>query len=40
VNRPAEYLGAKMLIQTGRTVAPSELEDESRPMKEIVAAAR
>jgi 3-phenylpropionate/trans-cinnamate dioxygenase ferredoxin reductase component len=40
VNRPAEYLGAKMLIQTGRTVAPSELEDESRTMKEIVAAAR
>jgi 3-phenylpropionate/trans-cinnamate dioxygenase ferredoxin reductase component len=40
VNRPAEYLGAKMLIQTGRTVAPSVLEDTSRPMKEIVAAAR
>ncbi len=40
VNRPAEYLGAKMLIQTGRTVAPSDLEDESRTMKELVAAAR
>jgi 3-phenylpropionate/trans-cinnamate dioxygenase ferredoxin reductase component len=40
VNRPGEYLGAKMLIQTGRTVAPSVLEDASRPMKEIVAAAR
>lgn len=40
VNRPAEYLGAKMLIQTNRTVAPSVLEDMSRPMKEIVAAAR
>ena len=40
VNRPAEYLGAKMLIQTGRSVAPSDLEDESRTMKEIVAAAR
>lgn len=40
VNRPAEYLGAKMLIQTGRSVAPSELEDESRTMKELVAAAR
>ena len=39
VNRPAEYLGAKMLIQTNRTVAPSVLEDMSRPMKEIVAAA-
>ncbi|MBX9746114.1 MAG: FAD-dependent oxidoreductase [Hyphomonadaceae bacterium] len=40
VNRPAEYLGAKLLIQTGRTVAPSELEDETRPMKELVADAR
>ena len=40
VNRPGEYLGAKMLIQTGRTVAPNVLEDASRPMKEIVAAAR
>jgi len=40
VNRPGEYLGAKMLIQTGRTVQPSVLEDMSRPMKEIVAAAR
>ncbi len=40
VNRPAEYLGAKMLIQTGRTVTPQHLEDSARPMKEIVAAAR
>jgi 3-phenylpropionate/trans-cinnamate dioxygenase ferredoxin reductase component len=40
VNRPGEYLGAKMLIQTGRTVAPSVLEDSARPMKEIVTAAR
>ncbi len=40
VNRPGEYLGAKMLIQTNRTVAPSVIEDMSRPMKEIVAAAR
>jgi 3-phenylpropionate/trans-cinnamate dioxygenase ferredoxin reductase component len=40
VNRPAEYLGAKMLIQTGWTIAPALLEDESRPMKELVAAAR
>jgi 3-phenylpropionate/trans-cinnamate dioxygenase ferredoxin reductase component len=40
VNRPGEYLGAKMLIQTGRTVAPNVLEDMSRPMKEIVATAR
>ncbi len=40
VNRPGEYLGAKMLIQTGRTVAPDVIEDMSRPMKEIVAQAR
>ncbi|HVY84545.1 MAG TPA: FAD-dependent oxidoreductase [Caulobacterales bacterium] len=40
VNRPAEYLGAKLLIQTKRSVAPNVLEDESRPMKEIVAAAK
>lgn len=40
VNRPAEYLGAKMLIQTNRTLAPSVIEDMSRPMKELVASAR
>lgn len=40
VNRPAEYLGAKMLIQTGRTLPPAVLEDASRPMKELVASAR
>lgn len=40
VNRPAEYLGAKMLIQTGRTLAPEVIADTSRPMKELVAAAR
>lgn len=40
VNKPAEYLGAKLLIQLGRSVAPEVLEDSSRPMKEIVAAAR
>ncbi|MES1198834.1 MAG: FAD-dependent oxidoreductase [Pseudomonadota bacterium] len=40
VNRPAEYLGAKLLIQTGRSVAPEVLADSSRPMKEIVAAAK
>ena len=40
VNRPAEYLGAKMLIQTGRTLPPNVLEDMSRPMKELVASAR
>ena len=30
VNRPAEYLGAKMLIQTNRTLPPSVIEDMSR----------
>lgn len=40
VNRPAEYLGAKMLIQTNRTLPPAVLEDMSRPMKELVASAR
>ena len=40
VNRPAEYLGAKMLIQTNRTLPPSVIEDMSRPMKELVASAR
>ncbi|MBY0563919.1 MAG: FAD-dependent oxidoreductase [Hyphomonadaceae bacterium] len=40
INRPAEYLGAKMLIQTGRSLAPAEIADTSRPMKELVAAAR
>ena len=40
VNRPGEYLGAKMLIQTGRTLAPDAITDETRPMKELVASAR
>ncbi|HYD86405.1 MAG TPA: FAD-dependent oxidoreductase [Vitreimonas sp.] len=40
VNRPGEYLGAKMLIQTGRTIAQDVIADESKPMKELVAAAR
>ena len=40
VNRPTEYLGAKMLIQTNRTLPPSVIEDMSRPMKELVASAR
>lgn len=40
VNRPAEYLGAKMLIQTGRTLPMDVIIDETRPMKELVAAAQ
>lgn len=39
VNRPGEYLGAKMLIQKGLSIAPEILMDSSRPMKELVAAA-
>ncbi|MGQ0534136.1 MAG: NAD(P)/FAD-dependent oxidoreductase [Caulobacteraceae bacterium] len=40
VNKPGEYLGAKLLIQTNRTLPPSAIEDMSRPMKELVAGAR
>lgn len=39
VNRPAEYLGAKQLIQRGKSVAPERLADLSTPMKEIIATA-
>jgi len=39
VNRPPEYLGAKQLIQRGKSVAPEVLADLSKPMKEIIAAA-
>ncbi len=39
INRPAEFLGAKQLLQRGRSVAPDVLADMSKSMKEIVAAA-
>jgi 3-phenylpropionate/trans-cinnamate dioxygenase ferredoxin reductase subunit len=39
INRPGEFLGAKMLIQSGRSIAPEEIADVSRPMKELVATA-
>jgi 3-phenylpropionate/trans-cinnamate dioxygenase ferredoxin reductase subunit len=39
VNRPGEFIGAKILIQTGRSIAPNAITDMSRPMKELVAAA-
>lgn len=39
VNKPAEFLGVKTLIHKKLTVAPNIIEDASRPMKEIVAAA-
>lgn len=40
VNKPAEYLGAKMLIQTGRSLPQDVIADETRPMKELVASAK
>jgi 3-phenylpropionate/trans-cinnamate dioxygenase ferredoxin reductase component len=40
INRPAEFLGAKQLIQRAQTVAPAALEDMSTPMKEIIAKAQ
>ncbi len=39
VNRPAEFLGVKALLHKGLNVTPDVIADESRPMKEIVAAA-
>ena len=39
INRPAEFLGAKALLQKGLNVTPEQLEDVAKPMKEIVAAA-
>lgn len=39
VNKPGEYLGAKLLIQTGRSLPPDVITDISRPMKELVASA-
>ena len=40
VNRPADYLGAKLALQRGANLPADQVGDESRPMKEIVAAAR
>lgn len=39
VNRPGEFLGAKMLVLSGRSIPPETIVDVSRPMKELVAAA-
>jgi 3-phenylpropionate/trans-cinnamate dioxygenase ferredoxin reductase subunit len=39
VNRPGEFLGAKTLIQRGKTIAPEAIIDITRPMKDLVAAA-
>ncbi|MGE0044605.1 MAG: NAD(P)/FAD-dependent oxidoreductase [Hyphomonadaceae bacterium] len=39
VNRPAEYLGVKRLIEKGASPPPERLADPNQTMKEIVAAA-
>lgn len=39
VNRPAEYLGAKQLIQRGKSPAPETLANLALAMKDILAAA-
>jgi 3-phenylpropionate/trans-cinnamate dioxygenase ferredoxin reductase subunit len=40
VNRQADYLGAKLAMQRGANLSAEAVGDDSRPMKEIVAAAR
>jgi 3-phenylpropionate/trans-cinnamate dioxygenase ferredoxin reductase subunit len=39
INRPGEFLGVKMLIQSGRSIPADVIADISRPIKELVAAA-
>lgn len=39
INKPGEFLGVKALIHKGLNVPPDVISDESRTMKEIVAAA-
>ncbi len=38
INRPGEFMGAKQVLQRGRTIAPGLVADMSKTMKEIVAA--
>lgn len=40
VNRPAEYLGAKQLLQRGLSIEPAAAQDVTRPFKTIMAEAR
>ena len=40
VNRPAEFLGSKLLIQKGLSIPAETLRDSPKPMKELVAEAR
>jgi 3-phenylpropionate/trans-cinnamate dioxygenase ferredoxin reductase subunit len=39
INRPAEFLAAKLLIQSGRTIAAELVVDEAKPMKALMASA-
>jgi 3-phenylpropionate/trans-cinnamate dioxygenase ferredoxin reductase subunit len=39
VNRPAEFLGAKMVLQAGRSIPSDWVVDEARAMKQLAAAA-
>ncbi len=40
INRPAEFLGAKSVLQNGRSIPAESIGDEARSMKELVAAAK
>ncbi len=40
VNRPAEYLGSKQLLQRNESLAPDAIRDISQPFKAIMAQAR
>lgn len=40
INRPAEYLGTKQLLQRGESLAPDAIRDISQPFKAIMAQAR
>ena len=39
INRPAEYLGTKQLLQRGQSLAPEAIRDISQPFKAIMAKA-
>jgi 3-phenylpropionate/trans-cinnamate dioxygenase ferredoxin reductase subunit len=39
VNRPGDYMGAKKVMEQGRTIDPALVQDMSKSMREIVAAA-
>jgi 3-phenylpropionate/trans-cinnamate dioxygenase ferredoxin reductase component len=39
VNRPAEFLAAKLLIQTGRSIPASAISNEATPIKQLMSEA-